>query len=250
MALLTTKQYKLDKGTISGVMTAGITLSPANEASQVLQRLLASTCSYSGDCEHGCLRFAGMNQYPTHAIARAKRTAFWYDEQAAFFAQAVKEYRALVVRAKKANMLPAGRPNLLSDLPKMAQAIARSVPEMQFYDYTKIPKPWLRIKGLPNYHLTYSASERSTPADIAGAFEHGINVAVVVSDIKKGEPLPAPYTLHGVTRPAIDGDADDLRFKDPVGVFVLLRWKGSKARLAAAADSGFARPTIALRLVS
>ena len=73
---------------------------------------------------------------------------------------------------------------------------------------------------------------------------------MVVSDIKKGEALPATYTLHGVTRPAIDGDADDLRFKDPVGVFVLLRWKGSKARLAAASDSGFARPTIALRLIA
>ena len=248
MSLLTTRQFKLDKGTFSGVMTAGITLSPASEASQVLGRMLASTCSYSGDCEHGCLKYAGMNQYPTHAIARAKRTAQWYDEQAAFLAQAVKEYRALVVRAKKANMMPAGRPNLLSDLPKMAQAIAAAVPDVQFYDYTKIPKAWLRVRA--NYHLTYSASERSTKADIVGAFEHGINVAVVVSDIKKGEALPATYTLHGVTRPAIDGDADDLRFKDPVGVFVLLRWKGSKARLAAAATSGFARPTIALRLIA
>ena len=248
MSLLTTKQYKLDKGAISGVMTAGITLSPASEASQVLGRMLRSTCSYSGDCERACLKFAGMNQYPSHAIARAKRTAFWYDEQAAFLAQAVKEYKALVVRAKKAHMLPAGRPNLLSDLPKMAQAIASQVPGVQFYDYTKIPKAWLRVRA--NYHLTYSASERSTKADIVGAFEHGINVAVVVSDIKKGEALPAMYTLHGVTRPAIDGDADDLRFKDPVGVFVLLRWKGSKARLAAAADSGFARPTIALRLIA
>lgn len=246
--LLTTRQFKLDKGKFSGVMTAGITLSPASEAGEVLQRMLASTCSYSGDCEHGCLKFAGMNQYPTHAVARAKRTAFWYDAQAEFLAQAVKEYKALVVRSEKANMLPAGRPNLLSDLPKMAQAIAARVPGMQFYDYTKIPKAWLRVRA--NYHLTYSASERSTQADIVGAFEHGINVAVVVSDIKKGEPLPDTYTLHGVKRPTIDGDADDLRFKDPVGVFVLLRWKGSKARLAAAADSGFARPTIALRLVS
>jgi len=248
MSLLTTKQYKLEKGALSGVMTAGITLSPADEASQVLGRMLQSTCSYSGFCKKICLKFTGHNQFPQAAIARARRTAFWYDEQAAFLAQAVKEYRALVVRAKKANMLPAGRPNLLSDLPKMAQAIAASVPDVQFYDYTKIPRAWLRVRD--NYHLTYSASERSTQEDIVGAFEHGINVAVVVSDIAKGEALPATYTLHGVTRPTVDGDADDLRFKDPIGVYVLLRWKGSKARLAAAADSGFARPTIALRLIA
>ena len=36
--LLTTKQYKLDKGLDASVLTAGITLSPAGEASLVLGR--------------------------------------------------------------------------------------------------------------------------------------------------------------------------------------------------------------------
>ena len=245
--LLTTKQYKLDKGLDASVLTAGITLSPAHEASLVLGRKLPTTCSMSGACAAGCLKFAGMNQYPTHAVARANRTAYWFDDRAAFLTQAIHEYQLVAKKAARENMLAAGRPNLLSDLPQMAQALADALPAIQFYDYTKIPQAWKRTR--PNYHLTYSASERSTAADIKDHFDHGINVAVVVSDIAKGEPLPATFTLHGVTRPAIDGDENDIRFRDAVGVFVLLRWKGSKARLASAAESKWAQPTIPLTLV-
>jgi len=245
--LLTTKQYKLDKGLNASVLTAGITLSPAGEAGQILRRKLATTCAMSGACAAGCLKFAGMNQYPTHAIARANRTAFWFDDRNAFLAQAVHEYQQVARKAQRQGMLAAGRPNLLSDLPMMAQALADALPNIQFYDYTKIPRAWERVR--PNYHLTYSASERSTAADIRDHFAHGINVAVVVSDVAKGEPLPTTFTLHGVTRPAIDGDENDIRFRDAVGRFVLLRWKGSKARLASAAASDWAKPTIPLTLV-
>ena len=245
--LLTTRQYKLDKGLDGDVLTAGITLSPAGEAGQILRRKLATTCAMSGACAAGCLKFAGMNQYPTHAVARANRTAYWFDDRASFLAQAIHEYQLVAKKAQREGMLAAGRPNLLSDLPMMAQALADALPAIQFYDYTKIPQAWKRTR--PNYHLTYSASERSTSADIRDHFAHGINVAVVVSDIAKGEPLPATFTLHGITRPAIDGDRDDIRFKDPVGVFVLLRWKGSKARLASAAAAEWAKPTISLTLV-
>ena len=245
--LLTTKQYKLDKGLDASVLTAGITLSPAGEAGQILRRKLATTCAMSGACAAGCLKFAGMNQYPTHAVARANRTAYWFDDRASFLAQAIHEYRLVVKKAQREGMLAAGRPNLLSDLPQMAQALAAALPEIQFYDYTKIPQAWTRTRS--NYHLTYSASERSTSADIRDHFAHGINVAVVVSDIAKGEPLPTTFTLHGITRPAIDGDENDIRFRDAVGVFVLLRWKGSRARLAAATASKWAKPTISLTLV-
>ena len=238
--LLTTKQYKLDKGLHAGVLTAGITLSPTNEASAVLARKLPTTCAMAGACALGCLKFTGMNQYPTHAIARARRTAFWFDDRRAFVSQAVAEFQRVIRKAKRQNMLVAARPNILSDLPVMARAIAKALPELQCYDYSKLPKPWRRT--LKNYHLTYSVSERSTAADIRGAFAHGINCAVVV-DVAKGQPIPATHTEYGVTRPTIDGDVNDLRFQDPIGVFVVLRWKGSKARLADANAGHFTRAT-------
>ena len=253
MKLLTTKQYKLSKGEKAGILTAGITLSPANEASLIMRRtlpestVLPSTCPMSGACESGCLKFAGMNQYPTHAIARARRTALWFENRATFLSQALSEFVAVERKAHRLGYITAARPNLLSDIPQLAHALAAALPAVRFYDYTKIPGAWKRVKA--NYHLTYSASERSTAADIRESFAHGINVAVVVSDIAKGEKLPATFTLHGITRPTIDGDINDARFLDAPGHYVLLRWKGSKARLAAAAAAEWARPTIALTLV-
>jgi hypothetical protein len=234
--LLTTKQYKLDKSLKSGVITGGITLSPAFEARTILNRPLPSSCAMSGHCAFSCLVKTGHNQFPTHARARATRTALWYDDRSAFLAQAVKEFTALQRKAARQNMIAAGRPNILSDLPVMARAIAKAIPSMNFYDYTKIPKPWLRT--LDNYSITYSVSERSTVTDIQQAYAHGINCAVVV-DTPKGEPLPKIYTSHGITKTAIDGDINDLRFQDPKGVFVLLRWKGSKTRLNDALASGW-----------
>ena len=100
------------------------------------------------------------------------------------------------------------------------------------------------------YHLTYSASERSTRADIHEALDHGINVAIVFSDVAKGEPLPRTYSIAGRTLPVIDGDLHDLRFKDPVPVIVGLRWKGSRARKDAAVAGAWALPTIPLTVVS
>jgi hypothetical protein len=188
-----------------------------------------------------------MNQYPTHAIARARRTALWFDDRATFVAQAIAEFVAVERKARRLGYIAAARPNLLSDIPQLAHALAAALPDVRFYDYTKIPGAWRRVKA--NYHLTYSASERSTPADIRDAFANGINVAVVVSDIAKDQPFPETFTLHGITKFTIDGDVNDARFLDAPDRFVLLRWKGSKARLAAAAAAAWARPTIALTLV-
>jgi len=137
------------------------------------------------------------------------------------------------------------RPNALSDLPKLAKRIAREFPDAHVYDYTKLPKPWKRTS--PNYTLAYSVSERSTDADIQGAIAHGINCAVVL-DVRKGEPLPDTYTLAGITLPLIDGDLSDLIYTYPIGVFIGLRWKGSKARLADAVQAEWARSIIPMAL--
>ena len=248
MKLITTKQFKLSKSEKLGVITAGIQLAPANEAATVLGRPdLPSVCAYAGACAHGCLKFAGMNQYPTHAIARATRTALFHDDPDTFYSQAIRELQAVERKALRENMEFAIRPNALSDLPKLAKRIAREFPDAHVYDYTKLPKPWKRTS--PNYTLAYSVSERSTDADIQGAIAHGINCAVVL-DVRKGEPLPDTYTLAGITLPLIDGDLSDLIYTYTVGVFVGLRWKGSKARLADAVQARWARPIIPMALVA
>jgi hypothetical protein len=108
----------------------------------------------------------------------------------------------------------------------------RAFPDVTFYDYTKVAKR-RRAKGFPaNYHLTFSLSEDNDRLAYLEANE-GSNVAVVF-DVRKGAPLPDTFA----GRPVIDGDISDMRFKDPRGVIVGLRAKGSRGK---SDTSGFVR---------
>jgi hypothetical protein len=239
MPIITTKQYKLNKSKRKGVLTAGIQLSPAYEARAVLNRPdLRSVCPFSGACEVGCLKFTGMNQMSTHAVARATRTALYWDDPDAFYDQAIRELESAQRRARRLGLAFAIRPNMLQDLPPLAKRIARSFPNAAVYDYTKIPAPWRRT--LPNYTLAYSISERSTTRQIRDCVRHGINCAIVF-DTGKGDPLPDTYTLAGHTLPVVDGDVSDLLYTYPVGIWIGLRWKGSRARLAEGLAAGWVR---------
>ena len=238
--LITTKQYKLDKSRDKGVLTAGIQLSPAHEARAVLHRPdLRTVCPFSGACEIGCLKHTGRNQMPSNAVARAKRTALYWDNPTAFYGQVIHELHAVERKARRLGLTFAIRPNMLQDLPPLADRIARSFPDSAVYDYTKIPAPWRRTRKLPNYTIAYSVSERSTNRQIRDCVRHGINCAVIF-DTGKGEPLPSTYTLAGHTLPVIDGDVSDLLYTYPVG-WIGLRWKGSKARLAEGLAAGWVR---------
>ena len=48
----------------------------------------------------------------------------------------------------------------------------------------------------------------------------------MVFNVKRDMPLPRTYHLDGKLYKVIDGDMDDLRFKDKLGVIVGLRAKG------------------------
>ena len=91
-------------------------------------------------------------------------------------------------------------------------------PRVQFYDFTKLSKPELRVRS--NYWVTFSYSGANL-AESLRALKAGVNVSVVFSTAK-GEALPASWNGFQV----IDGDTHDLRFLDPKGVIVGLRAKG------------------------
>ncbi len=99
-----------------------------------------------------------------------------------------------------------------------SQSVVDRYPDLQFYDYTKIP-----ARRVPdNYHLTYSWNEQKRAAERSeDYFKLGVNTAVVFSTAK-GEPLPERWRGRRV----IDGDEYDMRFLDPPGVYVGLRAKG------------------------
>ena len=99
----------------------------------------------------------------------------------------------------------------------------------RFYDYTKSLKRFTRFLNgeLPeNYHLTYSRSEETTDALVIALCKSGGNVAVVFR-----ERLPETWLGFEV----LNGDENDLRFKDKKGCIVGLIEKG----LAKKDETGF-----------
>ena len=213
--ILQFENAKTTKGEKLGYRTGILYLSPARESGRV------NLCSFASDgCKKTCLYTSGMaGVFETINQARVAKTLFMLDHREDFEASLRYDIEKLIRDAAQEGLIPAIRLNGTSDVPKLALKFAREFPAVQFYDYTKIARPWLR--QLANYQLTFSRSE-SNAAECLEALEHGVNVAVVF-DTKKGQPLPADW--NGVQ--VIDGDLHDLRFLDAKGVIVGLRAKGT-----------------------
>jgi hypothetical protein len=214
MHLLTVENAKTIKGEKLRYLTGILYLAPANEAGR------GNTCPGStAGCRKACLYGAGRAAiFPKVKEARIRKTHLMYDNPELFRDFLRKDIQSLVRKAGKAGMRPAIRINGTSDIPKLAMQFAAEFPTVQFYDYTKLDRPWERVRD--NYSVTYSYSGENRSKAIA-ALKNGINVSVVF-DTKKGKALPETWNGYSV----IDGDLHDLRFIDPKGVVVGLRAKG------------------------
>lgn len=235
--ILTVNQFKLNKSSGKGYLTCGINLSPASEAAEYLGVDIKTSCPMAGYCGGGCLNKTGMNQMTSHLPARVKRTVLWMRHPKVFLARVKDELTKRFRYARNKGLTPIVRPNLLSDQPKLAKELAREFSNVQFYDYTKLQNFYLH--ALDNYNITYSFSEKTREIDIQRAVDNDINTAVVFA-VKRKEDLPKRVELFGHSLKVIDGDTHDLRFLDPNGVIVGLRWKGSYDRMYEAVEAGFA----------
>lgn len=233
MSILTVNQTKLNKSRDYGYLTAGLSLSPANELGLFDPTFKHhTTCANAHACALGCLKFAGRNGMPDALRARLERTRFLYRDRPGFLQQLVADARSFRWSAQRQSLRPALRPNLLSDLYLLGKTLATALPDVQVYDYTKVLGTHLAQRP-ENYHLTYSYSERTTPDDLRRATALGLNIAVIFATPSRHlQPLPATVTLSdGVERPVLDGDTHDLRFLDPANHVVGLTWKGSRASM-------------------
>jgi hypothetical protein len=208
---------KTVKGEKKGFLTAILYLAPADES---VSSGGFNTCPKASEgCKAGCLFTAGRSAiFPKINLARIRKTVELKNNRAEFLAQLARDIRGLIRKAKRENLIPCVRVNGTSDLPFLAHAMAELFPNVQFYDYTKLPHPWTRIRA--NYCLTFSHAENNL-ADCLDSLAHGVNVAVVFGT-KKGEPLPE--TWHGFK--VVSGDESDLRFLDSQGVVIGLYAKG------------------------
>ena len=139
--------------------------------------------------------------------------------------------------AARKNLTPCFRLNLTSDIPweniRKHRAdkinVMEEFPQVNFYDYTKgfyRMRAWLDGKMPDNYHLTFSRSEVTSDNKMKTILALGGNVEVVFRGT-----LPKTYLGY----PVVNGDENDLRFKDPKGVIVGLVEKG----LAKKDETGF-----------
>ncbi len=231
--LLTQHNLKTQKGESKGFLTGVMHMMPSDLAGY------GNVCPCaSPECRKMCLNTAGVwANAPAIQNSRRMKTELYFKNRPQFMADLRKSIQSLVRKAEKNGLTPAVRINGTSDLPQVAMEMAKEFPQVQFYDYTKIPQPWKR--QLPNYHITFSRSEINDKETME-ALEHGVNVAVVFA-IGKGEPMPKEWRGYKV----INGDEHDLRFLDKLegegdGPFVIgLSGKGKAKGKNKGTESGF-----------
>lgn len=237
---------KIAKNGKLGVVSAPLHLAPFNLSGfQVCPKA-------SAGCAAACLHTAGN---PAHMAgkdaSRKDKTRAYFMHRKAFMALLAFEIAALQRKAEKQKMRCAVRVNATSDLPFERRTIdvdgetvslMDHFADVQFYDYTAIPKraiAWAKRANdwPPNYHITFSRKE-DNDADVRDVLAAGGNVAAVFrgNPFKNGftaRQLAAVEALGGQT--LFDGDVSDYRPDDPRGVIVALKAKGDARK----DESGF-----------
>lgn len=212
--MLTVQNAKTTKGENLGYLTGILYLAPSTIVKGI------NTCPMaSNGCKKACLYSAGRGRFNNVQEARIKKTELFRDNKKEFFNKLIKSIHALVRKAKRENLVPCIRLNGTSDIMWESYKvdgknnIFQLFPDIQFYDYTKIPNR--KISNYKNYHLTFSRSESNENIAI-DQLGQGYNVAMVFNS------LPDFYRGFEV----ISGDNHDLRFLDKKNTIVGLIPKG------------------------
>jgi len=213
MELLSRNNAKTIKGEEKGYLTHIMYLSPHKQNSK--GKNLCPNASVG--CSTGCLYNSGRAMFSNVNQGRINKTELFLSNQKGFMFKLFSEL--LIVSNKITEFNSVVRLNGTSDIPfenikfMDGKNIFEIFPEIQFYDYTKNPKRFDKV--LPkNYHLTFSRDEEND-AIAFKLLKRGINIACVF------DKLPETYKGYKV----INGDEDDLRFLDPKGVIVGLKYK-------------------------
>lgn len=234
---LSTSNPKTIKGVLDNWITAVLSLAPADYSDHL-------TCFRFKYCKDTCLFHQGRGKFSNVAKARIKKTNLFFSnpENAAteIHAEIRKMYKKLQRNATAPKL--AVRLNCFSDI-KWEEKVFASLgnktiidanPQVQFYDYTKIPfKYRLAWRDMPiNYHLTYSYD--GSPEDIPHAMkilENGHNVAIVHTkkNYKKfleDNAASENSLIHPWGYKMVNNELSDNRFLDPSPVILVGKEKG------------------------
>ena len=192
-----------------------------------------NSCSMAeqASCIEGCLYTAGRGRMSNVQTARQRKAEWFYRDRVGFMDQLFEDITKFEAYCKKRGIQPCVRLNGTTDIRWELIPISNIVkgetkknifelfPNVQFYDYTKIPNR--KVADYPNYHLTWSYSSANPKYEelFWDVIRKGMSVAVVFR-----KPVNMT-TWRGYK--VVDGDKDDLRFLDPQSSIVALYAKGA-----------------------
>ncbi|KKN92328.1 hypothetical protein LCGC14_0208190 [marine sediment metagenome] len=172
-------------------------------------------------CRESCLYTAGRGAMRMVQAARIRKTREFFKDRQGYTDRLVGELINLEARAIKKGYTPVARLNGTSDIQWEDYIDMEALPNIQFYDYTKGRKRMFKYLNEnsfpPNYYLTYSFNEHTTPQQVGRILYYGGNVAVVFR-----EEIPEKFWGHKV----ISGMEHDFRFRDPKESIVGLLARG------------------------
>ena len=174
-------------------------------------------------CKASCLFTAGQGAFGTVKAARTRKTHLFYDNREEFKQTLINDIKKFIVYNQKRGRKTAIRLNGTSDISweRIFPELFTMFPDVQFYDYTKNARRYLKyLDGdFPkNYHLTFSRSERNDGI-VNEILQKNGTVAIVF------DKVPEKYMGMNVQV----GDDDDLRFLNFPGI-IGLKAKGKAGK--------------------
>lgn len=185
------------------------------------------------DCTNLCLHESGVNRMSMRDElinkSRIKKTQLFFEQREYFVKWMAYEIELTKTKAEKLGMSFSVRINNTSDINPLSfyldvdgkkLNILDLFPDVQFYDYTKVPNRTKLMSLYPNYDLTFSFDGYNKETCLR-MLEKGVRVAVVFNKL--------PETLWGYK--VIDGDLYDMRYRDEKNVIVGLKFKKVRKKL-------------------
>lgn len=216
---------KHEKATAYNELTYALYLSPAKMSGYEVCPMR------NAECTALCLNESGMAKIHTAMInnGRIKKTKLFFEHREFFMDWMIAEIESTRLKAIKKDMKFSVRLNNTSDISPISfykdvdgkkKNILEIYPDVQFYDYTKVPNRLEVAKKYPNFDLTFSFSGFNMETCIE-MLSNNINVAMVFSKV--------PETFMGYE--VIDGDKYDMRYLDKKPVIVGLKFKKVKNKV-------------------
>jgi hypothetical protein len=185
-------------------------------------------------CTKLCLNESGRNKMDTKKNtinnSRIKKTKMFFEDREFFVRWMIEEIKRSKLKSEKLGYSFSVRLNNTSDIsPEMfwirqedgsTKNILQLFPDVQFYDYTKVPSRIELTKKYKNYDLTFSF-DGSNLETCEKMLSNKVRVAMVFNK------LPKKFLSYKV----IDGDLYDMRYRDKKNVIVGLKFKKVRNKL-------------------